>query len=594
MRTAIPSRTLIGRRCCRAPSSPAVTAPSSPAAAGPCQAEPSALVPCAAHPRGGPSNALPCPQAPLVPSDVGDGSLAAAPGVKALSTTFRAQYTMDTDSASYGITICFILAIICWGAFWFILIYMQMRRNKGQVRGQPPCRNTNPHRTWWRSSPCVVPRPPPPRGAATRESIPSTRPQVVDGPYLAGAVATLCRVFGDVFFCFLFGTAGWMLIIYKEQDDIYVMLPISEGPNMSSLAVVFREILIAVFVAKCVHIAELVYSQTKHDIFLIDWEQPRDSRDGDAESGGGARGSGSSSLQPAGNTAAGADPSHGVSTWRTVFVANEWAQLQSARSISLEVSLVFLLFFQQGLGLEDFSRLTPAGTGAPGVPHDLFLRFALSSFLLVALALVQWLARWAIWDRFVQDRIWQFVDLLAVTNISCLLLQEQNYGYYLHGRSVHEHADTDMLQVNRNLKREEDGLCAKRGLLKDSDTQSFEIFISREIRERYDKAIRGAGQLAAARAGRSAQRDPRRRGFASSPEDLLLRQRETNEFLTAFVSGTLERETLRVREKEYWERLINLPPEIAPNTRESIFLADPAGGRGSAAANSRMSAGGGG
>jgi meckelin len=402
---------------------------------------------------------------------------------------------------------------------------------------------------------------------------------VVDGPYLAGAVATLCRVFGDVFFCFLFGTAGWMLIIYKEQDDIYVMLPISEGPNTSSLAVVFRQILIAVFVAKCVHIVELVYSQTRHDIFLIDWEQPRDSRDGDAESGGDARGRGSSVHRPVANTAAGSDPSHGVSTWRTVFVANEWAQLQSARSISLEVSLVFLLFFQQGLGLEDFSRLTPAGTGAPGIPHDLFLRFALSSFLLLALALVQWLARWAFWDRFVQDRVWQFVDLLAVTNISCLLFQEQTYGYYLHGRSVHEHTDTDMLQVNRNLKREEDGLSAKRGLLKDSDTQSFEIFISREVRERYDRAIRGAGQLVAARAGRSAQRDPRRRGFASSPEDLLLRQRETNEFLTAFVSGTLERETLRVREKQYWERLINLPPEIAPNTRESIFLADPAGER---------------
>jgi len=131
--------------------------------------------------------------------------------------------------------------------------------------------------------------------------------------------------------------------------------------------------------------------------------------------------------------------------------------------------------------------------------------------------------------------------------------------------------------VNRNLKREEDGLCAKRGLLKDSDVQSFEIFVSKEVRERYDKAIRGAGQLAAARAGRNQQRTGRRRGFASTPEDLLLRQRETNTFLTSFLDGALERETLTVREKGYWERLVNLPPEIAPNTRESIFLADPAG-----------------
>jgi hypothetical protein len=44
---------------------------------------------------------------------------------------------MDTDSASYGITIFFILAIIVWGVGWLFLLYMQMRRNKGQVRTNP-------------------------------------------------------------------------------------------------------------------------------------------------------------------------------------------------------------------------------------------------------------------------------------------------------------------------------------------------------------------------------------------------------------------------------------------------------------------------
>jgi len=254
---------------------------------------------------------------------------------------------MDLNSTTYSVTICFILAVIAWVVGWLFLLYMQMRRNKGQV---------------------------------------------VDAAYLASAIATLCRVYGDVFFFFLFGTAGWMLIIYKEQVDIYVMMPISEGPNESRLAKTFRDILISVFVAKCVHVMELIYSQTRHDIFLIDWEQPKGDQDDETE-----RGSGASRAGATGETAAlrhstdggGVDPPRGVSTWRTVFVANEWAQLQSARSISLEISLVCLLFFQQGLGLEDFSRLTPSGTGEPGVPHDLFLRFALSSFLLLALALAQ-------------------------------------------------------------------------------------------------------------------------------------------------------------------------------------------------------------
>ena len=45
------------------------------------------------------------------------------------------------------------------------------------------------------------------------------------------------------------------------QVDIYVMMPISEGPNESRLAKTFRDILISVFVAKCVHVMELIYSQ---------------------------------------------------------------------------------------------------------------------------------------------------------------------------------------------------------------------------------------------------------------------------------------------------------------------------------------------
>lgn len=130
--------------------------------------------------------------------------------------------------------------------------------------------------------------------------------------------------------------------------------------------------------------------------------------------------------------------------------------------------------------------------------------------------------------------------------------------------------------MNRQLKREEEGLCAQRGLLKDSDVQSFEIFVSREVRDMYDRALRGAGRIAAARASR-AQRDRRRRGFQSSPEDLLVRQRETNDFLTSFINGSLERMTLKVRRKQYWERLINLPPETNPLSKESIFLEDPGG-----------------
>lgn len=35
-----------------------------------------------------------------------------------------------------------------------------------------------------------------------------------------------------------------------------------------------------------------------------------------------------------------------------------------------------------------------------------------------------------------------------------LLLSHRCFGYYIHGRSVHGHADTNMDEMNTNLKRE--------------------------------------------------------------------------------------------------------------------------------------------
>lgn len=46
-----------------------------------------------------------------------------------------------------------------------------------------------------------------------------------------------------------------------------------------------------------------------------------------------------------------------------------------------------------------------------------------------------------------------FVVCVSV-QISVLLLSHRCFGYYIHGRSVHGHADTNMEEMNNNLKRE--------------------------------------------------------------------------------------------------------------------------------------------
>ena len=134
-----------------------------------------------------------------------------------------------------------------------------------------------------------------------------------------------------------------------------------------------------------------------------------------------------------------------------------------------------------------------------------------------------------------------------MTNISCILLEERHFGFYLHGRSAHDHADADMAQLNANLKLEvlttalfewkpssalharahpgalaspqAESLVTTRGFTPDSNVQTYvsmrstlsrrvppcmhvlttapslphryEIYLSRRMREKYDAAFAG-------------------------------------------------------------------------------------------------------
>ena len=371
---------------------------------------------------------------------------AAALGDKQLPSRFVSKYTMELDETLRVVTIVFVIAMVLWGLGWLMQMYLWMRRNQQQQ---------------------------------------------IDGAFLLKAFSQLCRVFSDVFFWYLFGFCGWMYMLFKNQDEVFVMMP----PDSALRP--FRALLGCAFGAKCLHVADFVWSQAHHDVFFVDWEQPRGVGD---------------DKQPT-----------QVSVWRSVFAANEWVKLQASRAVHVEFNLLFLLLLLRGLDQELYATEIPNEIGTPGITPNPLLRFALSSFMLLIMSLCQWLFRWAIWDRFVEDRVWQFVDLLAVTNISCFLMEEKYYGHYLHGRSVHSHSDSDMLDFNRNLKREQDQLCAKRGLQENSDVQTFQIFLSRGVRERYESIFEGSrSRLPGPKRGVDEKGRPR--GFRSGPEEALVRQ----------------------------------------------------------------------
>ena len=73
------------------------------------------------------------------------------------------------------------------------------------------------------------------------------------------------------------------------------------------------------------------------------------------------------------------------------------------------------------------------------------------------IAIIQWIFYTFIYERFIEDKVRQYVDLCSMSNISVFILENEMFGYYIHGRSVHGRADTGMRQMYEDMKREEVG-----------------------------------------------------------------------------------------------------------------------------------------
>jgi meckelin len=70
-------------------------------------------------------------------------------------------------------------------------------------------------------------------------------------------------------------------------------------------------------------------------------------------------------------------------------------------------------------------------------------------------AIVQWIFFTLFYERFVEDKVRQFVDLCSMSNISVFVMAHAQFGYYIHGKSVHGKADTNMGDMFDMMRREE-------------------------------------------------------------------------------------------------------------------------------------------
>ena len=100
--------------------------------------------------------------------------------------------------------------------------------------------------------------------------------------------------------------------------------------------------------------------------------------------------------------------------------------------------------------------------------------------------LIQYLVYVIFYQRLVENRLVNFIDLCSVSNISVFILQNNQYGYYIHGRSPHGVSDVNMKEMMMQLARESDQLIGRRGLEANSDDQTFIVKVSRAFRLQFD------------------------------------------------------------------------------------------------------------
>lgn len=213
----------------------------------------------------------------------------------------------------------------------------------------------------------------------------------------------------------------------------------------------------------------------------------------------------------------------GVSAWRTCFVANEFNEIQTFRRIHVSFHLLFVLFFLkvkphlplqypfpnlffQVINFENFAtadtnyslsssvsnhtmeynRVFRTGIAFPillgtGIPS---LSSTLHQFH--HLAFLQFFFYVIFYQRLIEDKIINFIDLCSVSNISVFILDDNQHGYYIHGRSPHGTTDVNMRDMVMNLERESRALSGTRGLEANSSEQLFILKINRPLRIQYE------------------------------------------------------------------------------------------------------------
>ena len=175
-----------------------------------------------------------------------------------------------------------------------------------------------------------------------------------------------------VFFPFTVLVCWYGFVFFKLQSYPAVLLPPMDALySPSSPYYPFTVMLHVLTFFQLAYVCFLVKRQANSDIFFLDWE-PSKSRAGDKK----------------GN----------VSVWRTILVANEYAEMQTLRKTDIKFTLFFIVLVLIGQKLEYNSTQQPDVTNLTQGPQNVILRFAETTFWWLVFSAAQYLWKYFIYE----------------------------------------------------------------------------------------------------------------------------------------------------------------------------------------------------
>jgi meckelin len=357
-------------------------------------------------------------------------------------------------------------------------------------------------------------------------------------PALVNILCVLLDMVGIFFWLVSAAFCCFQTVLFKWQKALFWCLP---DENYSQFGLLRRFLYTATAFEGLSCLLRVFVLQTQSYFFLIDWESPQ-------------------------------TPGSPTSAWRRINVANEWGRLATVRSSNIVFTCIVLIFILDGFNVQFLSSPIPTTDLVTNGHFHFVLTYGVDSFLWVIMIIFQYLWCHLIYWQLLGNPFFNFLDLCSMSNISVLIMTSQGHGYYLHGKSVHGHADVDMQKLSQCLVDEENELVGERGV-RAGKTQAFECF--------FDQAF--SGPFEGWKQGILLQQNWcwSKNSVRELPQDILARYDTVNKELMAFFEETAEAQAkFDIVDPEPTQKLLGPPPAsgssifnpVRDNTFRTVLL----------------------